>query len=278
MFALLPGRGVENIIPYMYNNKEQGPVPARVTYVLYSVVDGKLGKMLEFHLAAFYPVEYNNNWLDNELKLGKWDTESGGWPYDTDDEGELSRPAEPGAKYSPSRGDFNIYQIGWPLKIDPKAEIVNDSDLPFLNIKTDKLKSNGNFVETIWDKGRTQAIQFVYRKEDRKDLIQQTIGHMENSNWAQTTTRSEDLFKWVDNRIKVWAKDHFFVVYDPNTFEGSWTFTSPTIHWDIDTNPEFQQNWIGQIWLRLKKGKTIDGIDQYSLDNIRHSIEWGAAG
>lgn len=275
MFCFSPGGGaIKNIIPYMWDNKLQGPVPVVwVTYV-HSVVNGKLDKMLQFHLRASDGGDYDNNWTDDGSKLGYWDIDSGGWPYNTDNEGELSRPAEPGVTYQPPRGDSSKYEIGWPLNIDTNDEIKTDADLPFLTIKSGT-QSNGNFVETIFDKDRTQAIQFVYRKDDRKDLIQQTIGHMENGKWVQTTTRSEDLFKWILNRLEPpWAEDQGYYGYDPETFEGHWGFRSMEIHWNIDTNPDFTQWWVVDFWLRLKKGRTIDGIDQYSLDSIRCQNVW----
>ena len=180
LWQLVKGYGAKHVIPYMWDNKQQGPVPAQVTYV-HSVVDGKLGKMLEFRLTASDGDDYDNNWTDDGSKLGHWDIASGGWPYNTDNEGELSRPADPGVTYKPPRDDPSIYQIGYPLKSDTNAEIVADFDLPFKN-RTAGPQSY--FVETIWDNERTHAIRFVYAKEDMKDLIQQSIGHMENGEWV----------------------------------------------------------------------------------------------
>jgi hypothetical protein len=256
VFCFSPGGGaIKNIIPYMWDNKLQGPVPVVwVTYV-HSVVNGKLDKMLQFHLRASDGGDYDNNWTDDGSKLGYWDIDSGGWPYNTDNEGELSRPAEPGVTYQPPRGDSSKYEIGWPLNIDTNDEIKTDADLPFLTIKSGT-QSNGNFVETIFDKDRTQAIQFVYRKDDRKDLIQQTIGHMENGKWVQTTTRSEDLFKWILNRLEPpWAEDQGYYGYDPETFEGHWGFRSMEIHWNIDTNPDFTQWWVGGFLVAAQERK-----------------------
>src|SRR5262249_19524414 len=44
--------------------------------------------------------------------------------------------------------------------------------------------------------------------------------------------------------------------------------TTATVHWDIDTNPDFQQRWDGSVTLTLKYLGTADGVDQYSCVNV----------
>ena len=108
-------------------------------------------------------------------------------------------------------------------------------------------------------------------------MIQQTYGHEEKGEWVQTTTRSQDLFQRIENRIKAMNPQSYFKGYDPSTFEGQWWFETPDIDWNPNPkirNPDSRQKWDGDIWLLLKKGKNIDGIDQYSLDKVRHEIHW----
>jgi len=155
----------KNNIPYMWNNKEQGPVDAEVTYV-HSVDAGKLGKMLKFRLLAFdpRPTAYGNNWKDPGGDYGGWDITSGGWPYNRG--GELGRPAEPGVEYKPPREDPRSYKIGWPLKIYPRDEILNDSVLDFLKIEHST--SNGNLSKrfgTIRTRRRLRRLSSSFTAE-----------------------------------------------------------------------------------------------------------------
>jgi hypothetical protein len=247
-------------IPYMWGSAQYYAHDAQVTYVHSVDANGKLGEMLTFNLIPDGRVDWGNTWT----KKDGWDTNSGGWPYG---QGGRGRPVEPGVQYD---GD---HQIGLPVHLNPGGgETV--STLPFLTIQAQS--KNGTYVETISDKGHTQAIQFVYSGEDKKELIQQTYGHMENGQWVQTTTRSKDLVTRLTDRLKAGGNkvDPPSVQKTADGFAVTFHVETPEIHWDIDTNPYFIQNWSGDVTLEFKRVGTVDGVDQYSLVKVTSDVSW----
>jgi hypothetical protein len=252
-----------NNIPHMAENNRRGPVDSRVTY-LYSVdKDGNLHDMLNFQLM---PQVDDSGYLLGQSwsRDHNWDTWSGGWLYG---KGNLGPPAAPGDVYKVPDGSGS-YQIGWPLSPIPKDEIVEDKDVPFLKIKTKQ--SDIGFVETISDKGHTQALQFVYSGPDRTKAIQRTYGHNEKDDWVQTTTRFEDLKRWLKDKLQSGYGGRNEIGEDE---QGIWVKT-PQVRWTIDTNPRFLQYWHGWVNCDLKKEGTIDGVEKYRLEKVTSFITW----
>jgi hypothetical protein len=46
---------------------------------------------------------------------------------------------------------------------------------------------DGKWIETIWNSDHTQLVRYVY-SGDKKDLLAQTYGEMQNGKWVETTT------------------------------------------------------------------------------------------
>jgi hypothetical protein len=249
-------------VPYMWGSVQQWAKDAQVTYVHAVDANGKLGEMLSFQIIPDGRGDWENTWT----KDSGWDTNSGGWPYG----GHWNRPVEPGVQH----GDF---KFGYPVQLNlgGGAETVDVGTLPFLKVES-RQAQDGTFVETISDVGHTQAVQFVYSGPDRQTLIQQTVGHMESGQWVQTTTRSKDLTTRIEDRLKAGGND-VRETWRANTSDGftiTYRVTTPEIHWDIDTNKNFIQNWDGTVTLQFKKVGTIDGVDQYELVKVTSDVTW----
>jgi hypothetical protein len=250
----------------MWGSAQQTAKDAQVTYVHSVDADGKLGEMLSFQIIPDGRGDWENSWT----KDGGWDTNSGGWPYG---QGGRGRPADIGVK-------FQDYTIGYPVhpNLGGGRETVNA--LPFLKVETHS--KDGSFIETFSDQGHTQAIQFVYSGPDRKQLIQQTYGHMESGKWVQTTTRSKDFISQLTERFQV-GGNQFMRGGEPrieqtaNGFRVTTSLYTPDSPWtppsvDRPPNSNFKQRWQGTVTLEFKKVGTIDGVDQYELVNVTSQV------
>ena len=255
-------------IPYMWGNYEKGAHDARVTYEHAVGADGKLGEMLKFTLVPDGRDDWRNTW--DKQKIGDsgrgWDTWSGGWLYD---KGNLEPPVDMGVAY------HNGYVLGYQVKLNPDggAEVADVERLPFLDLKSHQAK-DGTFVETVYDRGHTQAVQLVYGGPDRKELLQRTVGHKENGAWVQATTRTKDLYAQVVDRLRsggnkvdaTWSPDGDMLYINVRS-------TTPEVPWTppgVDRPPHkgFRHNYDGQGYLKFKKVSTADGVDQYILTDV----------
>jgi hypothetical protein len=245
-------------LPYMLWNAVQYAATSEVTY-LHSFA-GDYGDMLSFELIPVRHKEWVNTWTN-----GVWNIASGGYPYG---KGNLEPPAEPDAQYEVNGEKFTI---GWMLPLNSNHEVLDS--LPSLFV-TESKDGYGNYVETIRSFGGT--IQFVYSRLDIKKLIQRTCRYKWNGQWVITTTRFETLNQWVLDLVtaKGLTISQYSSEQNPSGFYMRFVAETPERHWAIDTNPAFKQFWSGTITLEFVKIGAADGIDQFSLQNLKSNVLW----
>jgi hypothetical protein len=85
----------------------------------------------------------------------------------------------------------------------------------------------GRWVETVWSKDRMQSVTFAYSGEERKNLIAQTYGRLnDKGQWVETTTHSNEFITRTEtyDNDKLISRDTTRKVRDGRTvtFHGQW--------------------------------------------------------
>jgi hypothetical protein len=244
-----------NII-YMWGSARHEAADAQVTYVHAVDAQGKLGEMLSFQLIPDGRVDWGNTWT----KEKGWDTNDGGYPYG---QGGRGRPVEPGVVYHQN------LKIGYPVQLNPAAGAEAVRDLPFLTGQTQHSKDGRFRIETFWDKGRTQAVQFVYWVKGN-ELYEHTYGHMVNGEWVQETTRVKDLVTQLLDQLKAMDNDST-QGQSGTTDDGFW------VQFHMSTpgsRQEGQAGYFGNFILEFKRGEKIDGVQKYEVKVKGFAVAW----
>jgi hypothetical protein len=96
-----------------------------------------------------------------------------------------------------------IVQGTWIASLDVRGETVTVPG----GLTIEAGAKGGKWVETIWNKEHTQSISFVYSGPDRKELLSQTYGRLnDKGQWVETTTGARDFITRTDTYDKLGGK------------------------------------------------------------------------